>query len=216
MVDNLDRYNPETLDRCLSAGAEYLQSLDVNLIFTPPVGLLLDPRSEPLNNLYQTEFMFTPALRRPEDPPDTVADPGRALVREALGKRMKLDAVFEQPDAVIDRVLQCTGGSLRDLMEHLREAFLVAKGPKLSVANIDAALRKRSGITRDQVQISGKAELLAEVERTHSLPGGTEALQLLYRRWIFKYNDTEWYALHPYVRSLPEVQRFLGSEKSGP
>lgn len=65
-----------------------------------------------------------------------------------------------------------------------------------------------------QVRISGKAELLAEIERTHSLPEGTETLQLLYRRWIFKYNKDEWYALHPYVRSLPEVSRFLGDPQS--
>lgn len=216
VVDNLDRYNPETIDRCLSAGAEHLQSLDVNLIVTPPVSLLLDPRSEPLNNLYQTEFMFTPALRRPEDPPETVAEPGRGLLRETLGKRMKLDAVFEDPEAVLDQVLQQTGGSLRDLMEHLREAFVIAKGPKLTTADIDAALRQRVGLIRDQVRISGKAELLAEIERTCALPEGTEALQLLYRRWIFKYNGTEWYALHPYVRSLPEVQRVLASEPSNP
>jgi hypothetical protein len=214
VVDNLDRYNPDTLDRCLSAGAEHLQSLDVNLIFTPPVSLLLDPRSEPLNNLYQTEFMFTPALRRADDPPDTVAEPARGLFREALSKRMDLDAVFADSDAVLDRVLQLTGGSLRDLMEHLREAFVLAKGPKLTVEDVDAALHKRVGIIRDQVRISGKAELLAEIEQTHSLPVGTEALQLLYRRYILKYNGEEWYALHPYVRSLPEVQRFLGAKTS--
>jgi len=215
VVDNLDRYNPETLDRCLSVGAEHLKSLDVNLVFTPPVSLLLNPRTEPLNNLYQTEFMYTPALRRLEQPPETVEDPGRALLREALSKRMDVEAVFADPDAVLDRVLQYTGGSLRDLMEHLREAFVLAEGPKLRVEDIDAALHARVGFTRDQVRISGKAEVLAEIERSHSLPEGTDALQLLYRRWVLKYNGEEWYALHPYVRSLPEVQRFLSAREPG-
>lgn len=214
VVDNLDRYSPDTLDRCLSAGAEHLRSLDVNLIFTPPVSLLLDPRTEPLNNLYQTEFMYTPALRCPTDLPDVVMDPARALFREVLAKRIDLDAVFAEPDAVLDRVLAYTGGSLRDLMEHLREAIILAKGPQLTVADIDTALQKRTGLLRDQVQISGKAEVLAEIERTHALPEGTDSLQLLYRRWVFKYNGDEWYALHPYVRMLPEIQRSLASDKS--
>jgi hypothetical protein len=215
VVDNLDRYNPETIDRCLSAGAEYLQSLDLNLIVTPPVSLLLDPRTEPLNNLYQTEFMYTPALRGPEDPPERIAAPALRVFREALGKRIQLDAVFAEPDAVLEQVLRVTGGSLRDLMEHLREAIVIAKGPKLTVDDVNAAMRKRVGLIRDQVRISGKAELLAQIEQTHALPEGTDALQLLYRRWIFKYNGDEWYALHPYVRSLPEIQRLLGARESG-
>jgi hypothetical protein len=214
VVDNLDRYNPETVDRCLSAGAEHLQSLDVNLIVTPPVSLLLDPRSEPLNNLYQTEFMYMPALRRLADPPGTVADPARGLFRLALSKRFVLDDVFEDVDGVLDRALFYSGGSVRDLLEHLRESFILAQGPKLTIEDVDAAARKRIGLIRDQVRISGTAALLAEIERTHALPVGTESLQLLYRRWVFKYNGDEWYALHPYVRALPEIQHFLAEQKS--
>ncbi len=210
VVDNLDRYNPETVDACLCAGVEHLRSLDLNLLLTPPVNLLLNPRSEPLNNLYITEFMFTPALRRPADPPDVVKDPGRALFRQALSKRLDLDAVFDPLDAVLDQVLQYTGGSLRDLMEHLREACVIATGPRLTPADIDTALRKRSGVIRDQVQLSGMADVLVQIERTHRLSPGHNALQLLYRRWVLKYNGEEWYALHPYTRLLPEIAASLG------
>ena len=209
VVDNLDRYNPTVIDRCLSAGAEHLHSLDVNLILTPPVSLLLNPHSEPLNNLYQTEFMYTPALRRPTDPPEFVSNSGRETFRAVLSKRLDLDAIFADPDAVLDRVLQQTGGNLRDLMEHLREAIVLAEGPKLTVADIDAANHKRVSIIRDQILVSGKAPLLAKIERAHSLLGGDESLQLLYRRWVLKYNGEEWYALHPYVRAVPEVAELL-------
>ena len=214
VVDNLDRYGPETVDQCLASGVQHLQSLEANLLLTPPVDLLLRPHTEPLNNLYATEFMFTPALRLEGDPVDMLRDPGRRLLRDTLECRIELARCFQDPDAVVDLLLRLTGGSLRDLMELIREAIIHSKGEMLTTDDVQAALRKRQGILSDQVQLSGYTVLLAQIERRNSLVEDERSLDLLYRRWVLKYNHTDWYALHPYVRLLPEVQRLLAGAES--
>jgi hypothetical protein len=215
VVDNLDRYEPEVVNRSLCDGRDLLGALDSNLLLTPPVSLALRPVGESLDSLYEPVVVLpTPALRGPKDPPETVKDPGRALFTDALQRRIDLPAVFAEPERAVPHLLALTGGSLRDLWEHLREAIVVAAGPKVTVEDLDTALRRRISLLRDQVDTSGMVEMLVEVHRAGRLQPNQAALEAVFRRWLLKYNSSDWYALHPYVLAMPRVQELLAAKAS--
>ena len=210
IVDNLDRYAPDVVHRSLCDGRDLLRDLDTNLLLTPPVSLAVNPIGEPLDQLYDPLIvMHTPTLRAPDDPPETVKDPGLDLFLKALDKRLDRAAIFDQPADTVPHLLQLTGGSLRDLWEHLKQATLVATGSRITRADLDEALRLRRSMMRDQIDVSGMAPLLVHIEKTGQLTDDPNAMVALYRRWVLKYNGTEWYALHPYVRGLPRIQSLL-------
>lgn len=61
ILDNLDRYRPEVVDRVLGGGADRLVALRVCMLLTPPVDLLIRPLGQPLTHIYAHEVMHVPA-----------------------------------------------------------------------------------------------------------------------------------------------------------
>ena len=215
LFDALDRYAPRVVDDVLGSGVEHLRDLHCNLLLTPPIALVANPRSEPLDSLYQTELMHTPRLREPDDVEGAVKDPGLRVLRRLLALRVDLGAVFEDPDAVSRRLIQLSGGSPRDLMDLTRESILQAGGDRLRLDDGEAALRRRLSLLRTQVNLSGHLQRLVQVQRSGQLGEGAEFLDLLARRWVLKYNGRGWYALHPCVSAVPEVQAAVAAIRGG-
>jgi hypothetical protein len=211
IVDNLDRYGSDVVDASLAEGADHVRGLCTNLVLTPPINLVLNPRSEPLNNLYHTEFMYTPALRQREDPLDMLRDPGRQLLSDLVRKRLDPASCFAS-NTVLDRLLVLSGGSPRDLLELIREAIIATDGDKVSEPDVDKALSRRLSILRDQVNLSGDRDRLVHVARAGQLGDDAGYLGLLYKRWVLKYNSRDWYALHPSVAAVPEVRIALSRD----
>ena len=58
VIDNLDRYDPEVIDKLLVAGADRIRELRCNLILTPPIGLMLRPRSALLDAIYSCHMLL--------------------------------------------------------------------------------------------------------------------------------------------------------------
>ncbi len=203
MLDNLDRYEPAVVDRALGGGADHIHGLRVSMVLTPPVDLLLRPVGPPLSSVYATEVMHVPAIRRPSEAPGTLSDPGAALLRELLARRIDLARVFE--DGVVDELLRFSGGHPRLLLDLVREAILRTGGDRVGLDAVDAAVRAQLTLLRDQVNLSGLVPLLAEVHRTRQLGHDQRYLRLLFNRWVFKHDGHDWYAVNPLVLRVPEV-----------
>ncbi len=203
VLDNLDRYAPDVVDRALGGGADHINGLRVSMVLTPPVDLLLRPVGAPLNAVYATEIMHVPTIRRPDEAPGTLSDPGHSLMREVLARRMDVGSIFDK--GLDDELIRMSGGHPRLLLELVREAILRTEGSRVDRAAVDAAVRAQLTLLRDQINLSGLVPLLAAVHRTQQLGRDSQYLRLLFNRWVFKHDGQAWYTVPPLVLLVPEV-----------
>jgi hypothetical protein len=209
IVDNIDRYPPEVVDRALGGGSDHLLALEVSMLLTPPVDLLVRPVSQPLSTVYATEVMHVPTIRRADDPPGTLADPGHRLLRDLLARRFDVEALLDPK--VEDVLIRLSGGHPRLLLELTREAILREEKVCLGHAAVEAAVLAQLTVLRDQVNSSGLTALLQYVYK-HGQIGPEEGfLRLLFNRWIFKHDGEDWYSVNPLVLRVPEVKRAITS-----
>ncbi|NOY26565.1 MAG: hypothetical protein GXP62_11885 [Oligoflexia bacterium] len=212
VLDNLDRYPPQVVDRALGGGADHIMALHTSMVLTPPVDLLLRPLGQPLSTVYAAEVMHVPAVRKPQEPPGTLSDPGASLLRQLLGLRVDVDRLFQA--GVADELIRLSGGHPRMLLDLSREAILREGGERLSLEAVAAATRAQLTLVRDQVNSSGLIDLLAQVALRQQLGDHPDYLRLLFNRWIFKHDGQDWYAVNPVVLRVPEVAAAIKAAKA--
>ncbi len=212
VIDNMDRYKPETIDHLLIKERERLKALDVNIIFTPPVTLLYRPPSERLDTLYDVIHLPTVKLRNPLQPSEEVGRPGHVLrgydlFREVLSRRMDLGRFFE--DEALRRLIAATGGSVRELIYYARAATLEAEGGKVTTAEVENVLRRERQRNRDFIAANDYFPALAELGAVRGVTKNPKCLDLLYHRLAYRYNGEGWYDVHPLVAEMAEYQTEL-------
>jgi hypothetical protein len=206
IVDNLDRYDPEIVDRLLVAGADRIRQLRCSLILTPPVGLLLQPQSTQLDALYSCHFLHAVRLRSPEQAYDLFDGPGRDLMEQALARRIDLDAML--PDkATRDRLISASGGAIRELLQLVFRAALLARGDVILESDAERAVSQRKQRLRDLINVNGWLGALLEIAEKKQLGSDAHSRSVLFHYLAFKYNGDGWYDVHPLVAEIPEFER---------
>ncbi len=208
MIDNLDRYEPSVIDELLVIGADRIRSLRCNLILTPPISLLLQPRSAQLDASYACYDMFTVKLRKPDQRYDEFDGPGRDLLEKALEKRIDLDLVM--PDkAVRDRLIAACGGGIRELLDLVSWTARFARlgGTTITERDVEKAVARRKQRLRDQINVNGWWDALGHIAETKEVGDDDKSLAVLFHRLAFKYNGEGWYDVHPLVDELMRERR---------
>ena len=213
IVDTLDRYRPDVVDPLLVGAAERIRGLRCHLILTPPIGLIYQPESEPLEDRYPCEVMNTVRLRRPDQPFGQFDGPGRGLMLEVLRARLDVEALIPD-ETVVDRLIAASGGATRDLMRFVSDAALRATGATIDHEVVERVLRRRRSLVRDRINLSGWAPALARIHQTKQV-SRAEDMTLLYQRFALKYDDEGWYDIHPLVADVPEFRRELEGAAGG-
>ncbi len=208
VVDNLDRYDPAIIDRLLVAGADRIRALHTNLLLTPPISLMLRPRSAQLDGIYSCHLLFTVRLRRPDQRYDEFDGPGRDLLEKALAHRIDLDVVMPDREAR-DRLIAASGGAIRDLLELVSQAAFLAQGPTIEMPDVEQALSMRRQRLRDLINANGWLPTLVRLAVGKQIFEDDRCLAVLFHRLAFKYNGEGWYDVHPLVAELPEFERAL-------
>lgn len=209
IIDNLDRYVPELIDQLLVVQGDRLAELRVNLILTPPISLHYRPLSGGLGDRFSVQVMPSVKLREKDDPYHTVRDPARALLLDALGRRIDLDRLIPEA-AARDALLIASGGSIRELLEATQYATLEAAGDHIATADAQKARTHRAGTLREMVYSNrGWADVLGRIAETKQPDGEEAAMDVLFHRLAFKYNGEVWYDVHPALVALREVQAGL-------
>lgn len=205
VIDNLDRYNPQVVDKLLVRGGDRFRQLRSHLILTPPISLVYRPETGALGDYFRVEVLPSVRLRGKDDPYDAVNGPGPDLLLRALGKRIDLDALVPDP-AARDRIVVASGGSIRELLEVASDATLVADGDTLTGPDIERALTRRRDRMRDKINANGWAATLVDIARQHQIAEDDAYLLVLHHRLAFKYNGEGWYDAHPLVYEIAEFQ----------
>lgn len=206
VIDNLDRYAPEVIDRLLVAGADRIRELRANLILTPPIDLMLRPKSAQLDTIYSCHMLFAVRLRRHDQRYDEFDGPGRDLLEMALAHRIHLDLMIPER-SVRDRLIAASGGAIRELVDLVSQSALLADGDTIGSADVERAIRRRKQRLRDLINANGWAETLVKLAAQKQIFDDDRCRAVLFHRLAFKYNGDGWYDVHPLVAELPEVQR---------
>lgn len=203
IIDNLDRYDPNLIDKLLIKSADQITTLACNIIFTPPIALVYQPQSGRAEDLYAVEVMPSVKLREQADRYDVVQGDGAELLLELLGRRINLDALIpERSDRL--KLIRASGGSSRELVRLTRDAFLNTDGP-LTAAVVEQTVTKQRGEMRSTINLNGWARVLAGIMRTKQPVEDATCLQVLFHRYAFQFNGTIWYDVHPLVAEIPEI-----------
>lgn len=206
VIDNLDRYRPEIVDRLLVAGADRMRQLRANLILTPPISLLLQPQSAQLETIYSCHVLYAVRLRSPDMAYDLFDGPGRDLMEHALSLRIELDTMIPEK-AARDRLISSSGGAIRELLHLVTQAALGAKGDVILEADVERAVAKRKQRLRDLINANGWLPALLKIAETKQIFSDEKCMAVLFHYLAFKYNGDGWYDVHPLVSELPEFER---------
>ncbi|MEO7331951.1 MAG: hypothetical protein ABI193_25465, partial [Minicystis sp.] len=211
VVDNLDRYDPEVVDKLLVGSADRIRQLRCNLILTPPIGLLLQPKSAQLDRIYSCHFLYAVRLRTPEQAYDLFDGPGRDLLEQALARRIDLQTMIPSK-AARDRLISASGGAIRELLNLISQAALLSRGATLEEDDVERALAKRKQRLRDLINANGWMSTLVTIAREKQIHTDQKCLDVLFHYLAFKYDGEGWYDIHPLVAELPEFERARRSE----
>jgi hypothetical protein len=213
VVDNLDRYDPEVIDMLLGAGADRIRQLRCNLILTPPIGLLLQPRSSQLDRLYSCHFLHAVHLRDPNTRYDQFDGPGRDLMEQALARRVDLDVLI--PDrAARDRLIGASGGAMRELLDLVFQSGLLARGELITEPDVELAVARLKQVLRDRINANGWLPTLVRIAETKQIYADQKCMDVLFHYLAFKYNGDGWYDIHPLVAEISEFVRARRGEET--
>lgn len=206
IIDNLDRYDPEQMDRLLIRQGDTLTKLRCNLLVTPPIALVYRPKNGQIADYYVSEIMHSVRLREKTSPYTSVEEPARRLLIEALSKRMELEKLI--PDRTAhDRLLMASGGAMRELLSLILNASLDAPDQIIRKEDVEKAVLRERARMRDTMNTQGWAKALARIGTNKQVFDGQTCMDILYHRFAFHYNGEGWYDVHPLISETDEFKQ---------
>jgi len=141
-------------------------------------------------------------VRERDDSPDHVAPEVVNALRELLGRRVDLDAVFDRPDDCLRSAALFSGGRLRDVFHVVQRACDLASPGKIRRADLDAAAR---GLTAERSTLvkPGQWSRLAEIHRDKQVANDPGDGYLILHSLVLNYDTVLWWDVHPLVRLDP-------------
>lgn len=209
ILDNVDKYEPATVNQAFLRHADLFHQLESHLIFTLQSSLLYKPVDNAVEQSFRTETLpmlpvFEPRSRR-------LNTPVVAKIREAVYKRVPTE-LFEGGDDAVNEIILASGGCWRDLLRLLQEALLGAD------ANIGAddirKARQRVALSYQRLLRSGNdLTLLAEAHLRHVILSDDATQFLLHHLCLLFYNGEGWYDVHPLLDTYVPLQEAIQSAR---
>jgi hypothetical protein len=189
--------------------AEQWARLPAPLVITAPLELLAEHAR--IGDHFDKFFLISsvPVAPRP-DHPDLAQDyviTGRRLLRDVVSRRLDIEAAFANP-ADLDRLLNQSGGGLRDLFRLIREAIdkSTPEGP-ISTEAVTQALRSNRLQQELIVQPQDVEPLRALLRDPESMHYNAEGVRLLQTELALHYvNGGSWFGVHPAVLERVRVK----------
>lgn len=138
------------------------------------------------------------------DGPDVVRPEAAAAVEAILGRRIVLDAVFEDPRACVTRLAHWSGGHLRSLLEIARRTVELLEPPaRVTIADIDAAARGWGARLAQSLRPEDPARL-ETIHRERRIFATEQDARLVHNQCVLRYGSrSAWWDVHPSLRAAP-------------
>ncbi len=226
VIDNLDRLSPPVAANLFFDNGEMLRMPRAHMIYTVPIATVLAPRN--VGTIFDHLFMLPMVKTRQRD--GKAFSEGIRALTELLAARIDLDAIFGSK-AVVRKLVQMSGGSVRDLMRLVDSAQMIARADEKEVIDMDSANRAiaKLRLIFEQLLVPA-ASYFPRLARIHQRKNdGSQALDdpeairkdrdflshLLFNGSVLEYNGGEsWYDIHPIVQQIRAFREIL-SDGSG-
>jgi len=208
ILDNLDRYTPETIDDAVLKHADLFNGVAAHTVYVMPISLLYNPPGETVEDRFDLETLpMIPVFRR--DDRHTVNSAVLDDMTGAIYKRVDR-ALFADP-AIACEIARLSGGCPRDLMHLLKRALLESQD------RIDArAVQRSASVIRGEMARKltlADYAVLARVYLDGAIDPDDTGRRLLYRRAALEYDSERWVGVHPLLWDAPEFKAALEAEK---
>jgi hypothetical protein len=207
MIDSLDRLRQGIDKELFFANGSFFKQLNGNFIFVVPISLLYDEQASLLDFDYEILPMI-PIFKSDTDhiPNETNIQ----LLKDLIGKRIVVDAIFTNPEENLKELILTSGGHLRDLMKLIHYACYETD-EQIKPKHVKIAMNKLMGIY-DKVVRDDQYQHLVKIYANQVAPNDTLNQKLIYNNVILVYRQedgTEWKDVHPAVVMNKKFQKAL-------
>lgn len=214
VFDNLEKMDPELVDRAIIQRADELRKLRANVLF------FFNPASEYAPSTVHASSAFTcinvPVMpvRFPGDPDDMVRPEARDAIEHLLSQRLLLDKVFEDPSAAIERLARISGGHLRHIFQVARRAVEETEPDPVTMAALEKAARWWGTRMTASLQPDDFPRAVT-IHRTHKILDTVQDRRMLRMSCVLAYDGEGWWDMHPGIRADPLFQAALEKADAG-
>ena len=229
IFEDLDKLDQMDAEHVFFERTSSLTGYNFPIIYTFPIALSYDGKFTNLKSQFKNVFRF-PMMKIETETGDIVKE-GYLSIRRIVDKRAKLE-LFEGSEFFTDessdednydrslatrsalfKMIQKTGGSLRDLFEVIREASVLARDEGRSYVSIKDV---------EEELIILQSELTLKIESKNypflaTICNGSKRqienremlLQMMQAGVVLEYNGRQWHNVHPLVRDFLEEEQLL-------
>lgn len=197
IFEDLDKLNPEDAWNVFYNYAAVLSGMSFPVIYTFPIGLSYDTRFAAMEGYFVTKTLPMIKIETIKGEPFYE---GINIIRKIVGKRADFK-LFEE--GVLDRLIQYSGGSLRDLFHTINSAAKRAerrKSESVSMEDAERALEEvKTSLTR-RIEKNDYEFLINIYKGNKELIEDKQILlKMLQASVVLEYNGKRWHNLHPLV-----------------
>jgi hypothetical protein len=193
----------ESVENLFAGHADKLKLPNLHLVYTVPPYLRV--RFGQLGTLYGTSALQTLPARKVRGRDGERHAPGIDDVRKLVERRGDWRTLLRDQERM-DRLIDVSGGNLRDLFQLLREIILRTTVTPASAEVVDEAINQ---MRREFLPIANAdARWLAQIARTHGaalddMKGLPDLARFFDTHLVLCYrNGPEWYDVHPLIKEI--------------
>jgi len=207
IFEDLDKLNPEDAWKVFYNYAAILSGMMFPVIYTFPIGLSYDARFSAMESYFVTKTLPMIKIETIENQP---FEEGIDVIKEIVKKRADLN-LFEA--GVLERLIQYTGGSLRDLFHVINASAKRAQRRDSEIIAMEDAERAleeaKTSLTR---RIEAKEyQFLLNIYNGNKerIEDKEMLLKMLQASVVLEYNGKRWHNVHPLVVKFLEEQGLI-------
>ena len=210
IFEDLDKLNPEDAWKVFYNYAAILSGMRFPVIYTFPISLSYDARFAAMESYFVTKTLPMIKIETIENEP---FEEGTQIIRNIVEKRADLE-LFEED--VLDRMIQYSGGSLRDLFSFINSAAKRAMrrdSVTISLEDAERALEElKTSLTR-RIEKNEYPFLLNIYNGNKELiEDKAMLLKMLQALVVLEYNGKRWHNVHPLVVKFFEEQGMIHND----
>lgn len=207
IFEDLDKLNPEDAWEVFYNYAAILSGMPFPVIYTFPIALSYDTRFSAMESYFITKTLPMIKIETIEGEPFS---DGIAVIQKIVEKRADL-GLFE-PD-VLERLIQYTGGSLRDLFYTINTSAKRAdrrNSETISMKDAERALEElKTSLTR-RIEAKDYDFLLNICKGNKELiEDKKNLLKMLQASVVLEYNGKRWHNVHPLIAQFFKEQGLM-------
>lgn len=197
IFEDLDKLNPEDAWMVFYNYAAILSGMTFPVIYTFPIGLSYDARFSAMDSYFVTKTLPMIKIATIENEP---FEEGVAVITEIVKKRANLE-LFET--GVLRRLIERTGGSLRDLFQAIHASAKRAErrdSETISMEDASRALEELKTLLTRRIE-EKDYEFLLNIyhENKERIEDKEMLLEMLQASVVLEYNGKRWHNVHPLV-----------------